>query len=72
MALMHHNKLRVNAVAPDDSDAMDVYRDSGWASGPHKDTDRDDPSPIPRVLEPVVDDAADEEPADKAPSKNRK
>lgn len=49
-ALMHHNKLRVNAPATDDPDQMAVLRESGWASGPHKDTDPDDPAPVPRVL----------------------
>jgi hypothetical protein len=53
MGLMHHNGLRVNAIAPDDADAMDVYRENGWASGPHKDTDPDHPAylgEIPAVL----------------------
>ena len=55
MGVIHHNKLRVNAVVPDDPDQMAVLRESGWASGPHKDTDPDDPSFIPRVLDPESD-----------------
>ena len=52
MALMHHNKLRVNAQLPDDTPAetVDVYREHGWAVGLHKDSDPDDPADIPRVL----------------------
>ena len=53
MAVMHHNKLRVNAVVPDDlpSETVDVYREHGWAAGPHKDTDPEDRwTDVPRVL----------------------
>lgn len=63
MALMHNNALRVNAQAPDDAEQMAVYHETGWRAGPHKDSDPDDPSPIPRVLEPAAEDDEDEEPA---------
>jgi hypothetical protein len=47
--IIHHNGLRRNAEVPDNVD-LDVYRESGWAKGPHKDSDPDDPSSLPRVL----------------------
>jgi len=50
MALMHHNTLRVNAPAPESKEVMDIWREQGWASGPHKDTDPDDDSDVPAVL----------------------
>jgi hypothetical protein len=50
MALMHHNELRVNAPAPDDDEVMDIWREAGWRSGAHKDSDPDDPADIPAVL----------------------
>jgi hypothetical protein len=65
MALIHHNALRVNALVPDDDDQMVVLHESGWRQGPHKDTDPDDPSRVPRVL-PL--EAVDEEPE---PSKTK-
>jgi hypothetical protein len=63
--LIHHNGLRVNAEVPDAAD-LDVYRESGWAKGPHKDTDPDDLNPIPRVL-PLPE--PDPEPPAKAKAK---
>ena len=48
--LMHHNGLRVNAPASTDPDQMAILHDSGWRQGPRKDTDPDDPAPVPRVL----------------------
>lgn len=72
MALIHHNKLRVNAVIPDDPDQLDVLRESGWAAGLHKDTDPDDPATIPRVLpEPEPDDEPEPEPAAKRTSRRK-
>jgi hypothetical protein len=69
MGLMHHNGLRVNALAPDDPEVMDIWREAGWASGPHKDTDPDHPAhlgEIPRVLpEPEPEPAAKTEPKKK-------
>lgn len=65
MALIHHNELRVNVLAPEDPDQMAVFHDSGWRQGPHKDTDPDDPAPVPRVL-PL--ESVDEEPE---PSKTK-
>lgn len=53
MGWMHNNRLRVNAQMPDDmpSETLDIYREQGWASGLHKDTDPDDRwTDIPRVL----------------------
>lgn len=50
MALMHHDVLRVNALAPADDEVLDIWRERGWAAGAHKDTDPDDDSAIPRVL----------------------
>ncbi len=70
MALIHHNGLRVNVLAPDDDDQMAVFRESGWAKGPHKDTDPDDPSPIPRVL-PLEGEPESEPKATKATSKEK-
>jgi hypothetical protein len=60
MGLMHHNGLRVNALAPDDDEVMAIWREQGWASGPHKDTDPDHPAhlgDVPFVL-PEPDPAA--------------
>lgn len=59
MALMHHNVLRVNALAPESEEVLAIWREQGWAIGPHKDTDPDHPAylgEIPFVLpepEPV-------------------
>jgi hypothetical protein len=54
VALMHHEILRVNVLAPDDDEVFDVYADYGWLRGEHPDTDPDDPSPvIKRVLPPA-------------------
>lgn len=53
MALMHHNKLRVNAELPDDmpAETIEIYREHGWTNGLHKDTDPDDRwTDVPRVL----------------------
>lgn len=50
MALMHHNGLRVNALAPESDVVMDIWREAGWTSGKHKDTDPEDLTDIPRVL----------------------
>jgi len=75
MALIHHNGLRVNVRAPEDDDQMAVFHESGWRQGPHKDTDPDDPSAIPRVLAAAdpVEEAAESEPskATKATSKEK-
>jgi hypothetical protein len=61
MGFMHHNVLRVNALAPENPETMDDYRAVGWASGLHKDTDPDHPAhlgEIPFVLpEPEPDKA---------------
>jgi hypothetical protein len=52
--MMHHDGLRVNALAPADEAAMDVYRLSGWERGEHADTDPDDPATgVRRVLPPA-------------------
>jgi len=67
MALMHHNDIRANAQAPDDDAQMAVLHDNGWRAGPHKDTDPDDDSPVPRVLP-----AADPEPEPKAVKATKK
>ena len=53
MALMHHNGLRVNAEVGEGT--VEIWREQGWASGLHKDTDPDDDSAVPRVLPPVED-----------------
>lgn len=53
MGLMHHNGLRVNALAPESDEVMDIWRESGWTAGPHKDTDPDHPvylGEVPSVL----------------------
>jgi hypothetical protein len=50
MALMHHNELRVNAQASTDDGQMAILHESGWRTGPHRDTDPDDPADVPRVL----------------------
>lgn len=71
MALIHHNGLRVNADVPAEPDQMEVLRESGWTLGPHRDTDPDDPSPIPRVL-PAPDPDAPNPPAAKASAKANK
>ena len=56
MALMHHNELRVNALAPESDEVLDIWREKGWKAGPHRDTDRDDDTAVPRVLpEPEPD-----------------
>ncbi len=60
MALMHHNDLRVNSEVADDT--VDIWRESGWKSGKHKDSDPDDDSDIPRVL-PAADPEPEPEPA---------
>jgi hypothetical protein len=70
MALMHHNELRVNAPAPESGEVLDIWREQGWRAGPHKDTDPDDDTAVPRVLpavepEPEPDDTED----DHAPTK---
>jgi len=58
MALIHNNKLRVNSEVPDD--AVDIWRENGWAGGLHKDSDPDDLSPVPRVLpEPEPEEPSD-------------
>ncbi len=69
MGLIHHNKLRQNALVPDDADQMAVLRESGWALGPHKDTDPDDPAVVPRVLPEPDPEAPDPEPAPAAKKK---
>jgi hypothetical protein len=48
MAQIHHNGLRVNAVVPDET--VDIWREQGWSTGLHKDSDPDDHSPAPVVL----------------------
>lgn len=57
MALVHHNDLRVNAEVADST--VDHYRELGWKSGKHKDTDPEDYSPVPRVL-PLLDPPSDD------------
>ncbi len=52
MALIHHNDLRVNSEVPDDT--VEIWREHGWKSGPHKDSDPDDHSAVPLVLAPAV------------------
>jgi hypothetical protein len=78
MGVIHHNKLRVNAVVPDDPDQMAVLREAGWASGLHKDSDLDDPvlirdpTAMPRVLDPEPDDEEPEpEPAAKRTTRRK-
>ena len=67
MGLMHHNGLRVNAIAPESDEVMDIWRESGWASGPHKDTDPDHPAYLGEV--PFV--LPEPEPAAKADPKKK-
>ena len=69
MALMHHNKLRVNKPAPESDEVMAIWREQGWASGPHKDTDPDDDTAVPRVLPEPEPDA---EPGPAPAKKNKK
>lgn len=65
MAQIHHNGLRVNAVVPDET--VDIWREQGWVSGLHKDTDPDDRgAAVPRVL-PAAE--PDPEPPAKAKAK---
>lgn len=75
MTVIHHNKLRVNAEVPDDSDQMSVLRESGWALGLHKDSDPDDPvlirdpTALPRVLPEPEPDAETEDETNKSAAK---
>lgn len=78
MTLIHHNKLRVNAEISDDPAQLDVLRESGWASGLHKDTDPDDPAlirdptAVPRVLPEPDEEEPEPEPAAKRTTTRRK
>jgi len=70
MALIHHNGLRVNREVPDE--VVDIWREQGWAKGKHKDSDPDDHSAEPRVLEVVEEEPEPEPPkATKATSKEK-
>lgn len=53
MSVMHHPVLRVNAAAPESTELMAIWADRGWVSGPHPDTDPDDPADIKRVSPPA-------------------
>lgn len=69
MAFMHHNGLRVNAVAPESGEVMDIWRERGWASGLHKDTDPDHPAHLGEI--PFVLSEPEPEPASKPKPKQK-